>query len=251
MRSLARSSLGFPLLCPNESICWIRLTESSPIGIGSKTGEMNVPRDSPHTRAALTLPITAPAHPTQESNVVHSRKVVPWQWDSKIIVSKFSGSNVGRNAPVLKTASVLSKSLPLALMCSLRSSPVLEGDKYMPKREEKWLVSTAVSKNITGIVRCTPRSQVAPKLPKATPASSHNAQRLPAVHHQPSASKTGSPSVVRNARPCSRQLPCCLAGLALPTFVRVPRGLLHCPREIKQVLKRRRDSCTKQLSVRT
>jgi hypothetical protein len=156
-------------------------------------GETNIPQDSPHTRAALMLPITAPAHPTQESSVVHSRKVVLRQRDSKIIVSKFSGSNVGQNTPVLKTASVLSKYLPPALMRSLRSSPVLEGDKYVPKREERWLVSTAVSKNITGVVRCTPHSQVAPALPKATPASPLSTRST-----YPTANKIGSSSVVHH-----------------------------------------------------
>jgi hypothetical protein len=101
---------------------------------------------------------------------------------------------------------MLSKSLPPALTRSLRSSPVLEGDKYVPKREERRLVSTAISKNITGVVRRTPHSQVAPALPKATPAIPSSAQ--------PSANKVRNPSMVhcssmlKTAPTLSSPLPC-------------------------------------------
>jgi hypothetical protein len=70
-------------------------------------------------------------------------------------------------------------------------SPLPKRDEAIPKREEKWLVSSAIGKCITGIVRGSPSCQTAPTMLYSTSASS-SSRRL-------SASKTESPSIVQRS----------------------------------------------------
>jgi hypothetical protein len=220
--SLALSSLGFPLrvqASPSVGSQTERAKWLSPGGIISKTNEPNLLQDSPKSRAALTPLITVPASSSQAPSTICSRKIIPRQWDSKNVVGKLRKLDVGRHSPVTETASMLSYpsssgppslgylpspeaeetvpkreekwlissvvkeemggkredsptiGTPSTLSKHLPSVPRSSGslsspgnDETVPKREEKWLVSTAARKVTTSIMRCSPSSRAAPKL---------------------------------------------------------------------------------------
>ena len=118
----------------------------SPNSIISKMSKTNALQGSPCPKAAPILPVTTPAHLLQMPSHFPLGKAVPQQWDTKNVVSKWNEMSPSRPSPSLKTAPMLSNMPPPNLLLPLWLLLLLEESETVPKREEKQLVSTAVSK---------------------------------------------------------------------------------------------------------
>ena len=135
-------------------------------------GKANVSCNSPCSRAAFMLPISAPAHPSQVPSTLSSRKAVPQQQDSKNVVNKLNESSVSQHSPVPRTTLMLS-----GLYSPIWSHPstVPKKDGIPPKKGERQLASTAISKNIISVPKHLPLLRAVSLPPKPEPVSSSQA----------------------------------------------------------------------------
>ena len=167
--SLTPSSVGSaPCICPSPSTNpWTdRAKRLSPSYIISKMNKTSISKDSPCPKAAPTLPTNMPACSSQAPSLFHSRKVVPQWQDTKDVANKLKELSVSWLSPMFKTAPALSNAMPPVLLLPLGPSLSLEEGETVPKREERQLVSAAVSKTNTSVTRCSPVFYAVPMLPK-------------------------------------------------------------------------------------
>ena len=142
-------------------------------------GKANASCDSPCSRAALVLLISMPAHPSQAPSTLSSRKAVTQQQDSKNVVNKLNESSVSQHSPVPRMTLTSS-----SLYSPIWSHPptVPERDGTPPKKGERWLASTAISKSIISIPKCLPLLRAVSLPPKPKPVSSSQAALH--IHHK-------------------------------------------------------------------
>ena len=104
-QSFALLSAGsIPCICPSPSVSpqSDEAQRISPIRLVSKTSKMSDSLDSPHPRAAPMPPIEVPAHSLQALSIQSTVKIVPWQQDTKNVVSTSHKSRDTQHSQLLE-----------------------------------------------------------------------------------------------------------------------------------------------------
>ena len=141
-----------------------------------------------------------PAHPLQAPSTLSSRKAVPQQQDSKNVVNKWNEPSISQCSPVPRTTLTSS-----GLYSPIWSHPLTahEGDGILPKKGERRLASTAVSKNIISIPKHLPSFRAVPLPPGSGPTGSAQA----ASHsHRKMGLRASTPTVLCGNEPSSRDI---------------------------------------------